>query len=237
MEYYSYKQPYFYNWIDQKKSAPTRGETSLESKREDNIIRSTAAIRRLIQCNQEDLEEIPKFITLTYGTDVKELKVSNPHFSQYSKEVRRTYGDIKYIAVPEFQPESGRVHYHALYLNLPFVNNFKAEMTRLWPHGSTKIEAVRAMNAMPRYIGKYMTKSLKDPRTAGRKSFFTSRNLLRPIVVHSEKRSTEILEQWQDRLEVKNVRTFQDFRGRDITYFLFKGAKELTDNLRLLQSF
>lgn len=237
LEYYSYKQPFFYNWIDQKKSTPTRGDTSLISKRDDNIQRATATIRRLIQCNQEDQLEKPKFLTLTYASEVKELKIANPDFSRFTQEVRRTFGDLKYIAVPEFQPESERVHFHALYFNMPFMNNFKEQMSRLWPHGSTKIEAVRAINAMPRYIGKYMTKSLKDPRTVGRKSFFTSRNLLRPIVIHSEKRSTDILEQWQDRLTVANAKTFQDYRGRDVTYFLFKGAKELTANLRLVQSF
>lgn len=237
LEFYDYKQPYFYNWTDLKKSTPTRGESSYKSKREDNIKRAMSTIRRIIQCNQEDQKEQPKFLTLTYATDIKELQVSNPHFNDFSQSIRNTYGDLQYIAVPEFQPISQRVHYHSLYFNLPFMNDFKSEMSRLWPHGSTKIEAIRSINAMPRYIGKYMTKSLGDKRTSGRKSFFTSRNLLRPIVVHNQKRSIEILEQWSSMLKEIATKEFQDYRGRDVVYHLFKGAKPLTDNLRLLQSF
>jgi len=237
LELFRYKQSYFYNWINQKKSAPTRGESSLIPKREDNIKRAVANLRRLVQCNQEDQIEKPKFLTLTYKENIQDLNLANPDFSIFTKEVRETYGNMKYIAVPEFQ-ERGAVHYHALYFNLPFIQDFKGEMSRLWPHGSTKIEAVRSMNAMPRYISKYMTKSLADVRTSGRKSFFTSRNLLKPIVVHDQKRATDLLDSWAHSLrQVGEPKDFQDYRGRDVTFYLFKGARQLTDNLRLVQSF
>jgi len=120
---------------------------------------------------------------------------------------------------------------------MPFVNDFKQAMLDLWPHGSTKIEAVRSMKAMPRYIGKYMTKSLGDKRTIGRKSYFSSRNLHRPIVIHDQKRATDMLEQWKTTLNLLNTKPFVDYRGRDVTYHIFDGAKELTANLRLVQSF
>jgi hypothetical protein len=219
-----------------KKNRPHKGESSLIPKREDNIKRAVANVRRLVQCNQEDQKEKPKFLTLTYAENIQELSKTNPDFTLFTQRIRETYGDMQYIAVPEFQ-ERGAVHYHALYFNLPFMQDFKSEMARLWPHGSTKIEAVRSMNAMPRYISKYMTKSLSDIRTSGRRSFFTSRNLHRPIVVHNQERADEIIERWSPQMNVIGTKCFQDFRGRDITYFLFKGAKELTANLRLVQSF
>jgi len=141
---------------------------------------------------------------------------------------------MQYIAVPEFMPESGLVHYHSLYFNLPFINDFKAEMSRLWPHGSTKLEAIRSINALPRYMGKYLTKSLGDKRTSGQKSYFTSRNLHRPIVVQNENRSHQILNQWGKDLNQIAEKEYQDPRGRDVVYHLFKGAMPLTENLRLL---
>jgi hypothetical protein len=235
LELYDYKQPYFYNWI---KGKPTiRGGSLPDSKRKDNIQRSMATIRRLIHCNQINQIEKPKFLTLTYADDIKELDIANPHFSEFTNEVRNKYGDLQYIAVPEFQPVSQRVHYHALYFNMPFVSDFKQAMLDLWPHGSTKIEAVRSMKAMPRYIGKYMTKSLGDKRTIGRKSYFSSRNLQRPIVIHDQKRATDMLEQWSSTLNELNTKQFTDYRGRDVTYHIFEGARELTANLRLVQSF
>jgi hypothetical protein len=237
LELFKYKQPFFYNWIDMaKKNRPHKGESSLIPKREDNIKRAVANVRRLVQCNQEDQTEKPKFLTLTYRENIQDLSRTNPDFTLFTRKVRDTYGDMQYIAVPEFQ-ERGAVHYHALFFNLPFIQDFKGEMARVWPHGTTKIEAVRSMNAMPRYISKYMTKSLADKRTSGRRSFFTSRNLHRPIVVHNQERANQIIEQWSPQLNSVGTKCFQDFRGRDVTYFLFKGAKELTANLRLVHSF
>jgi len=234
LEYYLYKQPFFYNWMPGKQ--PIRdGEPG--PKRTDNIQRATSTIRRLIQCNQEEQPEKPKFVTLTYAKEVKELEFSNPHFTEYQERFRESFGNLKYVAVPEFMPISQRVHYHVLYFNLPFVNNFKESMSRAWPHGSTKLEAVRSMKAMPRYIGKYMTKSLSDPRLRGRKSYFTSRNLLRPITIHDEEKCTDLLERHVGVLDKVAEREFQDFRGRDVRYMLFKGARDLTTNLRLVQSF
>jgi hypothetical protein len=237
LELFKYKQPYFYNWVDlSKKNRLHKGVTSPIPKREDNIKRAVANVRRLVQCNQEDQSEKPKFLTLTYAENIQDLNRTNPDFYRFTKAIRDTHGDMQYIAVPEFQ-ERGAVHYHALYFNLPFMQDFKSEMARLWPHGSTKIEAVRSMNAMPRYISKYMTKNLADIRTSGRRSFFTSRNLHRPIVVHNQERANDIFERWSPQLSAVGSKCFQDYRGRDVTYFLFKGAKELTANLRLVQSF
>lgn len=238
LELFRYKQPYFYDWVDlSKKNRPHKGVSSLISKRDDNIQRAKATVRRLVQCNQEKQVEIPKFITLTHAQDIQTLKESNSYFKAYELEVRRQYGDMQYIAVPEFQPISGRVHYHVLYFNMPYISNHKESLEHVWPHGFTKIEAVRSINAMPRYISKYMTKNLGDKRLNGHKSYFTSRNLQRPIVVRNQKRATEIISQWEHSLTKVKEASFQDYRGRDISYSLFKGANELTDNLRLLQSF
>jgi len=238
LELFRYKQPYFYDWLDlSKKNRPHKGESSLIAKREDNIQRAKATVRRLVQCNQEDQVEIPKFITLTHANDIQTIKESNPYFRTYEKEVRRTYGNMQYIAVPEFQPVSGRVHYHVLYFNMPYINNHKESLDHVWPYGFTKIEAVRSINAMPRYISKYMTKNLGDKRLNGHKSYFTSRNLQRPIVVRNQKRANEIISQWAIDLKQVSERAIQDYRGRDITYSLFKGAKALTQNLRLLELF
>jgi len=184
VELYTYAEPYFYNFG----TGPTADPSSIasgekpSSKRGDHVLRARRQIRRLIDANVSGL---PIFITYTFAKNVRTLDEANPLFSKHVKELQRRYGKLKYLAVPEFQ-KRGAVHYHVIYFDLPYIRRIKEVIAKLWPHGYSQVKSIRKVQRIGLYVAKYLQKSQDDARTAGRKSFFTSRNLLRPIEIRSE---------------------------------------------------
>ena len=86
------------------------------------------------------------------------------------------YPDFEYLAVPEFQ-KRGAVHYHLL-CDLPFVE--VAELQEAWGQGFVKINKIDNVNNVGAYVSKYLGKEM-DERSFGKKKFFCSRNLKKPV--------------------------------------------------------
>lgn len=144
--------------------------------RDDNVRRTRQKIRRFVNSNTD----MQKFMTLTFGSSVKSLTEANPVFHNFIKRLSRLYPDLKYLCVPEFQPTSGRVHYHLL-TNLPFIEN--SFLTSLWGQGFTFIRKIDSVSNLGAYICKYLGKANFDSRYFGKRKFFYSFNLLRSVVV------------------------------------------------------
>lgn len=184
VEEYRYAHPYLFNLAPGKartdEDAPPR--ESPTDKRGDHVLRARRMIRRVIDANVTGL---PIFITYTFKRNVKSLEEANPIFSAHVKELQRRYGKLKYLCVPEFQ-KRGAVHYHVIYFNLPYIKNIKGVMEKLWPHGFSQVRAIRKVKRIGLYVAKYLQKGVDDRRTRGRKSYFTSRGLVRPYEIRDE---------------------------------------------------
>lgn len=168
--------------------------------RKNTLARARRSVRRLINANVDAWGEIPKFLTLTFAEDVKDVKKANYEFKKFRQRLEYDLKlKLKYVAVVEFT-KKGRVHYHVVFFNLPYVE--ANELAAIWSNGFIKINAIDHVDNIGAYITKYMTKDNNDDRLIGKKSYFTSRGLKEPIERYlNEKEIAEI----KDKLSHKKV--------------------------------
>ncbi len=133
------------------------------------------------------LSDDSKFITLTFNNendfDINDPFECNKKFTIFMKRIRRRYKNIRYIVVVEFQ-KRGAVHYHLL-TDLPYIE--KSELSEIWEYGFIDIRAIRSAEEIGRYISKYFTKNINDPRLKGARLYHTSKNLIRSKIFYFEK--------------------------------------------------
>ena len=142
--------------------------------------RSARNVRRLVNSN---IEEYSKFVTLTFRDDVKDLKEANYIFKKFKQRLDYQLKiTSKYLCVPEFT-KKGRVHYHVIFFNLPYIKNTTLEM--IWGQGFIKINKIDNCDNVGSYVAKYMTKD--NEQLIEQKSYFTSRNLEKSIEFINEK--------------------------------------------------
>ena len=142
--------------------------------------RSARNVRRLVNSN---IEEYSKFVTLTLEEDIRELKDANYIFKKFKQRLEYQLKiNLKYLCVPEFT-KKGRVHFHVIFFNLPFIKNTTLGM--IWGHGFIKINKIDNCDNVGSYVAKYMTK--ENEKLIEQKSYFTSRNLEKPIEIINEK--------------------------------------------------
>jgi hypothetical protein len=84
--------------------------------------------------------------------------------------------------VPEFT-KKGRVHYHVIFYNLPYVKADK--LASIWGQGFIKINKIDNCDNVGAYVSKYMTKD--NWEIQGKKSYFNSRGLFEPIEIVEQK--------------------------------------------------
>lgn len=180
LEHYTYENPYWVGWPRDKSYIPKKRLykpiKDQESIRDDNVRRTRIKIRRLVNCNQD----LDRFMTLTFNSSITDLTVANPLFRLFIKRLTRIYPKFKYLCVPEFQPNSGRVHYHLL-CNIPFIE--KLDLERIWGNGFVFLRKVDKVDNMGAYICKYLGKANFDTRYFKKNKFFYSQNLLRPLII------------------------------------------------------
>jgi hypothetical protein len=147
-------------------------------------------LRRLALAN---FDENSFFITLTYEKNMQDVKKADDDFKKFIKRLKYKYGDLKYIAVREFQ-KRGAVHYHMISdVKLPAWNNEK-ELKELevylwqevWKHGFIDIKSITHVDNVGAYITKYMDKEFDDDRLKGCKLYLCSKGLKRPVVLRGE---------------------------------------------------
>jgi hypothetical protein len=139
------------------------------------------AFTKLVLSNLTAHGQIPKFITLTFSKNVQDLKIANSIFHKFIQRFNYHYGyQLKYICVPEFQ-KKGRVHYHLLAFNMPFVDP-KTDFFLIKDMWGGRIKIQKADEGAIPYLAKYMSKSFLDVRLKGRKRYFRSDGLYPPIV-------------------------------------------------------
>ncbi len=162
------------------------------TRRKDNAQRSSMNFKRVVLSNLVT-EENPLLITITYKKNITSLSESAKFFHLFITNLRYRYGkEFKYIAVPEFQ-KRGAVHYHALVWGLPsqillaeclkgYYENKSPTLTKIHGQGFVFCKATDGHAKLSSYLAKYMVKAINDPRLFNTKAYFSSQNILRPIV-------------------------------------------------------
>jgi hypothetical protein len=155
-----------------------------KQKIQSSINRTKTEIRRLVNSNPQ----LNKFMTLTFAKPTTDLKEANYIFNQFIKRIVYRYPNFKYLAVPEYQKDTdywgrkkeqgGSVHYHLL-CNLPFIEMDALEY--LWGQGMVNIRETSKVNNLGAYMSKYLGKELFSGRMFGKKKFFRSQALHKPI--------------------------------------------------------
>jgi hypothetical protein len=144
--------------------------------------------------NWEGLIVKPQFLTYTFADNITSLDEANPLFTNYIKrlnyhEFESKKSVVKYIAVPEFQ-ERGAVHYHVVFFNLRSINQrhefLTGDVASYWEHGFIRVKKIAEVPNVGIYMTKYMTKDATDRRLVGRKKYFATRGLHKPIIITHE---------------------------------------------------
>lgn len=203
LEFYYYQKPIAYGFEQTvKRSHFSREKTEAEKLeiKKRSIHRTRGNLRRLINSNNRQLfdnnEEIqvPKFVTLTFEENIQDLTSANKIYTKFIKRFNyKIFGvkesKLKYTVVPEFQ-KRGAVHYHVIFYNLPwFDSNLLAE---IWNQGFIKIKDISEVDNVGAYMTKYMSKDALDKRLDGRKRYFSSRKLVRPVMDKNHERMSKL---------------------------------------------
>ena len=185
IEIYQYEKPVYsdYELNKIRQHEGRRQEASEDNKqknREKCSNRAARTVRRLVNSN---IAINSKFLTLTFADHVTDLKKANYEFKKFKQRFEYYLGvRIKYLCVPEFT-KKGRIHYHVVLFNLPFVKN--KTLQSIWSNGFIKINKIDNCDNVGAYVSKYMTKD--NEQMIEEKSYFTSRNLEKPLEIVNEK--------------------------------------------------
>lgn len=198
IERYQYETGYLKGYTNSSKGsnsllADVNQETD-EDIRDRSLGRSKKQVRRIINSNvgQYGLQYTPKFLTLSFEEHITDLQLANYQWEKYIKRLNyKIYNTkkakIKYLVVPEFT-QKGRVHYHAILFNIPYVK--QSVLQEVWENGIVHIRKIDEVDNVGSYIAEYLGKEEKnqgksknDERLKGQKTYFCSRGIYRPIEI------------------------------------------------------
>lgn len=207
VEFFSSRNFYTYGKSDvprppksEKKSTPAElysTDEDLEQKRlryiRSNRIRSQNNLIRLVNANKTYDRGRHSFLTLTYKEDIRDIKKAQRDFAKFIQrlnysQVHKKTKHLRYVSVIEFQDKNrnGVIHFHVILFDVPYIH--WPIITKCWSHGSIDICA-RDKSGKPltvtkiaKYMAKYMAKGFDDSRLQGKKKYFGSTLLERPLV-------------------------------------------------------
>ena len=170
------------NWIHEKvdRTNERRKQTLREAR---NLTRRLA----LMNFGEGDM-----FVTLTYKENMQDIEKADDDFKKFMKRFRYKFGDIKYIAVREFQIR-GAIHFHMICNWRQFFENEEhvKETERwfaenIWGHGFVDLKVLDGVDNIGAYLIKYMTKNISIEAFKGKKAYLCSKGLERPLEFKGE---------------------------------------------------
>jgi len=188
-ELFEYENPFYYNRGPESQGGFAASWGTSGQRRVDNLRRVQQEVRRIVETNATTTNEVIKFVTYTFAENVTSVPEANRRWRLYCKRFQRRFGRQPYLCVTEFQ-KRGAVHFHVLYFKLPFVRNLKYILggpntsrvsEGLWGEGFVHVKGISHVRSVSAYVSKYITEETHDKRLAGRKAFFCSRGLPRPV--------------------------------------------------------
>lgn len=202
IEIYEYSEGYLkgYTLTENELNNRTGTESNPDDtdSRERSLKRAKRDLRRLINANHGQYGDqfTSKFLTLTFGDNVTDLKVANYEFTKFIKRLNYlVFGtkkaNLKYTCVVEFQ-KRGAVHYHVIIYNMPYLK--ANDIANVWGNGFIKINNIDDIDNVGAYVSEYLGQAEKgqghdigDDRLQGKKSYFSSRGLFKPIEITNKK--------------------------------------------------
>jgi len=189
-EIYKYEYPIYAGYHKFKTSKIENEDKDVDKdikieNRKKVVTRSRNNVRRLAIAN---FNEYSKFFTATFADNISDMDFANGQFKKFIKRLKYKYGDFKYLAVVEFQ-KRGSIHYHMI-TNFGFIK--QKDLEKIWGNGFVWIKnLLKAKNGkqvdnVGAYLVKYMSKESIDERLMGKKSYLTSRNLIRPETIYED---------------------------------------------------
>lgn len=182
-------------------------------KNDISLKRSQRRLKRLINANVGQYEQVDKFLTLTFP-HLKDRDKACRAFKTFAQNLRRHYGEeIQYIAVMEIQDgtrledpskATNDIHFHVLLFNCPYIPQ-EIIQNKLWKHGIVDIRKIENYNDIAGYLADYLSKD-KVLAVRGKRSYFPSRGLKKPVeeVSMDEKMIFDILKNQNNEIQYVN---------------------------------
>lgn len=149
-----------------------------------NVRAKKKNFERLVRSNVHG-KGAPNLLTLTMR-DVVNLKEAYSCFTRFGVKLRRTFPEVAWVAVPEFQ-KRGAVHFHAFVWGVPLEYVERERKSRyvagLWGQGYVDFIRSDGKDALIGYLSKYMSKAMHDERLLGQRGYTSSRNCVRPVSI------------------------------------------------------
>jgi len=235
VEIYEYEKGYLKGYKltrnEKRNNGRIRGEKSdkYEENRKQVLQRAKRDLRRLINANvgQYGKEYTAKFLTLTFKEDVKDMKQANYEFLKFIKRLNyycfgTKKANLKYTCVVEFQ-KRGAIHYHVIIYNMPYIK--ANDIANVWGNGFIKINKIDNVNNVGAYVSEYLGQAekgqghdIEDDRLQGKKSYFSSKGLYKPIEVTDEK----VVEQVTAALPLESLTYAAEFENEHIGTITYK---------------
>lgn len=185
-----------------------------EYKQRTNI-RARNKIRRLINMN---FDNNSLFVTLTFAENIQDIPYANNEFDKFIKRMKRRQSDFAYVAVMEFQ-KRGAIHYHMVcnwetsWKDHEELQARERELARIWKHGFCDIQEIKHLDNVGAYLIKYMTKDNIDDRLNGKKRYFHSRNLDKPVELTGEE-AVKVIEEYLNKIPVFTNEYSSEWTGK-----------------------
>jgi len=153
-------------------------------RRPDTMRRLRRGFLRLVQINLST-KGPPSFLTLTFAANA-DVGIGLRCFREFNAFAKKEFGDsLSYIAVPEFQ-KRGAIHFHVLLWGLDpkYIKNERHTryLQSIWARGYVDIIPTDGSPKLAGYLAKYMQKAMHDERLIGRRAYYNSRNVVRPLL-------------------------------------------------------
>jgi hypothetical protein len=155
------------------------------------------------------------------------MELANYEFEKFIKRLNylvfgNKKANLKYNAVVEFQ-ERGAIHYHVIIYNIPYVKHDIIEKT--WGNGFVWINKIDDIENVGAYVSEYLGQAekgqghdIEDDRLQGKKSYFSSRGLYKPIEITDKK----IVETVAAALPIENLTYAADFENEHLGNITYK---------------
>lgn len=221
IEVCKYENPVYRGYKSNSVGRVGYGSTTLEEKEKNRdavLMRARKNIRNTVNCNFK--AGLSKFLTLTFKENVTDIEKANYEFKKFKQRLEYMLKiKLNYTVVPETQ-KRGAIHFHVVCYNLPYVDVNK--IAEVWGNGYIKLNRIDHVDNVGAYICKYLSKEEAEA-FKGKKCYFNSRGLNKPIEITDKKKTSQLLAQLEGR-DAKISKSYEsDYRGK-IEYMQYVGV-------------
>lgn len=247
IEIFKFENEFIYGPLEHKTKSfkvCTNKKTDPTENRQRSIENAQRKLKRLVNANaghwKNENGKIFKtiFLTLTFKENVTNIKEANYQFTKFKQRMdyeitkeKKSY--LKYAGTIEFQ-KRGAVHYHILFFNMPFIEMIYDKIEKIWGKGFIIVKSIEEPRSLASYLCKYMTKNGADERLCGHKSYFTSKELKKPIELLDEFRIQNLKDEVLESVKFREDQFKNEFCG-EVNYQRYdledyKKEKEMLHN-------